>query len=307
MYKFIINPHSRSGLGGKVWSQLEEVLKERGISYEVYFTKYQRHASKMVKELTADGKEHTIIMLGGDGTVNEILNGITDLSKVTLGYIPIGSSNDFARYFGHASDPMQALEVILEPKKYAMMNVGVLTYRDGERRKRFAVSAGIGFDAGVCHQVVVSKLKILLNKLHMGKLVYVGVALSQMMALKPGKMKVILDDGNEQCYERAYFATAMNHPYEGGGFKFCPKADPCDNVMDVTVIADVSKLKALCLLPTAFFGWHTLARGVYTFRCREAVFESEKPLPVHTDGEPVYLQKKIQAELEPDRVRLIIG
>lgn len=307
MYTFIINPHSRSGLGGKVWIQIEKVLKEREISYEVYFTKYQRHATKMVKELTGDGKEHTIIMLGGDGTVNEILNGITDLSKVTLGYIPIGSSNDFARYFGHVSDPLQALEVVLNPKKYAMMNVGILTYRDGERRKRFAVSSGMGFDAGVCHQVVVSTLKIILNRLHLGRLTYVGVALSQMMALKPGKMTIVLDDGTEQSYERVYFTAAMNHPFEGGGFKFCPKADPCDDVMDVTVIADISKLKVLCLLPTAFKGWHTRVKGVHTFRCRKAVFESEKPLPLHTDGEPVYLQKRIQTELEPDKVRLIIG
>lgn len=307
MYTFITNPHSRSGLGGKVWEQLEGILKEREIPYQIAFTKYQRHASRLVKEITSDGKEHTIVMLGGDGTVNEILNGITDLSKVTLGYIPIGSSNDFARYFKHPADPVQALERILNPKEYSMMNVGMLTYRNGERRRRFAVSTGMGFDAGVCHQAVISKMKILLNRLHLGRLTYVGIALSQMMSLKPGRMSVCLDDGEPMHYERVYFAAAMNHPYEGGGFKFCPKADPCDDLLDVTVIADISKLKVLCLLPTAFGGWHTGIRGVYTYTCRRAVFESERALPVHTDGEPVFLQRKIQAELEPEPVRLITG
>lgn len=307
MYTFITNPNSRSGLGGKVWGQIEKILKDRDIPYQILFTQYQRHASQYVRELTSDGEEHTIVILGGDGTVNEVLNGITDLSKVTLGYIPIGSGNDFGRYFKHSADPVQALEIILNPKKYAMMNVGVMTYRDGERRKRYAVSTGIGFDAGVCHQVVISKLKVILNKLHLGKLTYVGVALSQMMALKPGKMGIRLDDGETIFYERAYFATAMNHPYEGGGFKFCPKADPGDDVLDVTVVAGLSKLKVLCLLPTAFKGWHVRFRGIYTYTCRQVTFESERPLPVHTDGEPVFLQRKMWAGLEPDKVRLIIG
>lgn len=307
MYTFITNPNARSGLGRKVWDQIEQILREKEVLYEVYFTKYQRHATRIVRELTEDGKDHIIIILGGDGTVNEVLNGIKNFSKVTVGYIPIGSSNDFARYFKHDYDPLPAVEQILNPKKYAMINVGAMTYHDGERKRRFAVSCGMGFDAGVCHQAVVSRVKLLLNKLHLGKLTYVGIALSQMAAMRPGRIKVTLDDGEPIFHERAYFATAMNHPYEGGGFKFCPKADPCDDILNITVIAGLPKLKALFLLPTAYKGWHTIFKGVYTYTCRKAVFESDRPLPLHTDGEPVFLQRRIQAELEADKVRLIVG
>ena len=90
MYIFITNPNARSGQGARVWSEVEKLLKGRDISYQVYFTKCQRHATRIVREITADGKEHTIVALGGDGTVNEVLNGIKELSKVTFGYIPIG-------------------------------------------------------------------------------------------------------------------------------------------------------------------------------------------------------------------------
>lgn len=307
MYIFIVNPNARSGLGGRVWDKVENILKNREVAYEVHFTRYQRHASRIVKEITADKEEHMIVILGGDGTVNEVLDGLRELSKVTLGYIPIGSSNDFARYFGHPYAPEQALDVILNPRKYAMINVGLLTYREGERKRRFAVSAGLGFDAGICHCAVVSRLKKFLNRIHLGKLTYVGIALAQMLALKPGRMTVRLDDEEPVSYEQVYFATAMNHPYEGGGFMFCPKADPGDDWMNVTVIAGISKLKVLFLLPTAYKGWHTVFRGVYTYVCRRAVFESERPLPVHTDGEPVFLQRKVYTELEPEKVRLIIG
>ena len=97
MYLFIVNPNSRSGLGRKVWNEVEVVLKEQNIDYQVFFTKYQRHAIQIVESLTSDGQEHTLVVLGGDGTIGEVLTGIVHPEKITLGYIPIGSGNDFAR------------------------------------------------------------------------------------------------------------------------------------------------------------------------------------------------------------------
>lgn len=92
MYTFITNPNARSGLGIQMWKSIELVLKEKNILYEVFFTKYQHHATKIVRQITADHEPHTIIVLGGDGTINEVISGIVDLAKVTLGYIPIGSN-----------------------------------------------------------------------------------------------------------------------------------------------------------------------------------------------------------------------
>ena len=97
MYTFIVNPNARSGLGKKVWGNLESILKKRNVPYEVYFTKYQKHATKVTSKITSDGENHVVVALGGDGTVNEVVNGIQDFEKTFFGYIPIGSSNDFAR------------------------------------------------------------------------------------------------------------------------------------------------------------------------------------------------------------------
>lgn len=305
MYTFITNPNARSGLGKKVWNELEQILKEREVSYEVHFTKYQRHATQIVRDLTSDGREHTIIILGGDGTVDEVVNGIKDLSKVTLGYIPIGSSNDFARFFGFGSTPAQTLQNILDSSETISMDIGCITYHNGEKTKRFAVSAGAGFDAAVCHQSMTSRIKTALNKLHLGRLTYVGIALTRLLALKPCTVHVSIDGREEVSYKKTYFVTAMNHPYEGGGFKFCPDANPCDGKLNITIIAGLSKLKVLFLLPTAFKGWHTLFKGVYTFTCDHFRIRSEHALPIHTDGEYVPYSDTMTASLEPETVKLI--
>lgn len=304
MYIFIINPHARSGLGHTVWNELEPILKKRNISYNAYFTKYQKHATELAQEITSDGEAHTLIALGGDGTVNEVINGIIDFDKTILGYIPIGSSNDFARSLNIPSAPKDALELILSPHSIRPLNTGTLNYQD--HKKRFAVSTGIGFDAAICHEAMVSKLKIALNKFHLGKFTYAGISLHRLLLTTPQKMIVTLDQKTEISFSSAYFAAIMNHKYEGGGVKFCPDAHPDDNMLDVIVVSDVSKLKILALLPTAFAGWHTHFNGVHIYRCRHVHICTERALPVHTDGEPVFLQRSISVSCDAKMLQVII-
>lgn len=305
MYTFIVNPNARTGLGLKMWRKIESALKERGVKYASYLTKYQAHASSIARRVTSEPGIHTIVILGGDGTINEVINGIVDLSKVTLGYIPIGSSNDFARSMGLSTEPLSALEHILAPQKYAGINTGILEC--GEKKRCFAVSAGIGFDAEVCHRLPFSRLKPILNRIFLGKLSYVGVALQSLMLQSPKKMSVTLDSGKTISYDKVYFAAVMNQRYEGGGFMFCPKADPCDGFLDIFIAEGLPKLKILFLLPTAFFGKHTRFSGIHTYRCRRADIKSAVSLPIHTDGEPVLSQNNISAYLAPQKIRLIIS
>lgn len=302
-YHFIVNPNARTGLGRAVWNELEPVIKERGIEYDVFFTEYQRHATKKVREITGDNCEHTIIALGGDGTVDEVVCGICDFSKVTLGYIPIGSSNDFARELHIPTAPLDALELILSATYTQNMDVGVLKCKGIV--KNFAVSSGIGFDAAVTYQALTSPFKKFLNKLGLGKLTYVGIALKELFFCTPQTFRLTLDDKEPMVFENAYFATAMNHPYEGGGFRFCPTAKTNDGILDVIIVSNLPKLKILLLLPTAFYGKHIHFRGVNTYKCRTMSVQTEHPLPVHTDGESCGFQTEITASLDSGQLRVI--
>lgn len=305
IYHFIVNPRARSGLGEMLWKQLEPELRRKRIEYQIHLTTKKKDAGKIVSEITQDGLEHRLVVLGGDGTLNEVLSGITSLEKVTLGYIPIGSSNDFARGTGISGDPLEALERILSAKKVEKMDIGVLK-REG-KEKRFAVSAGIGFDAAVCHEVCVSKWKRVLNLLKLGKLSYAVVALHRIIKDQPVHLELTMEDGKTQVFEKTYFAAFMNLPYEGGGFKFCPDASETDGMLDLMVVSNLSKLKILCLLPTAFSGNHTRFKGVTILRCRSAKVKTDRALPLHTDGEPSFLCKEIEVSLEEEKLNVIVG
>lgn len=303
MYTFIVNPHARSGLGQKVWNELETILKKRNVNYEVYFTKYQKHATKITSQVTSDGDEHTVVALGGDGTVNEVVNGIDDFDKTILGYIPIGSSNDFARGLSLPTDPVKALQNILACPHLHEMNIGELHYKN--KKRRFAVSSGIGFDADICHEAVVSHVKFFLNKLKLGKLTYVCIALHRLFVTKPCTVTVTIDRQNPISFPATYFVALMNNKYEGGGVKFCPQAKNNDDKLDVLVAANVPKLKVLCLIPLALFGWHTPFKGVHIYTCKHIDIHAEQAMPVHTDGEPIFLQHDVSANCLPQKIRVI--
>ena len=202
MYYVIVNPASKSGQGCAIWNRLRQIFEEREIPYNVLFTKGTGHVTRAVAKLTApddSGRKKLpikLIILGGDGTMNEALQGIHDFSKVLLGYIPTGSSNDLARDLQLPKDPAVILQTILEGKYVRSMDLGLLTYTDvseesampgdihASSQRFFAVSSGIGFDAAVCEEANSSRFKKLLNKLKLGKLTYLAVALRQLIKSK---------------------------------------------------------------------------------------------------------------------------
>lgn len=296
MYYIIINPASRSGKGAKLWAAIEPILKEKNITYKSYFSERTGHVSELVRNLSASvlteskNEPLKLIVLGGDGTINEALQGITDFDRTQIGYIPTGSSNDLARDLKMETAPGTVLERILSCEQPFLMDVGCLTYQNqsGEEKIRYyAGSCGIGYDAAVCEESGISKFKVIFNKIGLGKLTYLAIALKQLLATKKVSCTFTLDNQETITLPKFFFLAFMQHRYEGGGFMFCPDADYQDGILDICAVGNVPKWKVLIALPTAFKGKHYMFQGVDNHKASTISLKASAPLWVHTDGEVV--------------------
>ena len=306
MYYFIVNPNSRSGRGRFIWNEIHQQLMLRGVDFQYCLTRYSGHATEIASKaclLGTASKPVYIIALGGDGTIHEVLTGITDFDRVVFGYIPTGSGNDFCRSMGLPFDPMESLEYILKAEHIGHMDIPYLLR--GNKKSRFGISTGMGFDAGVCQEVLATPFKKIFNRLGLGKLIYLFIALKQLIFISPGKMTLNLDHDKSVSYDHVYFTAVMNQKYEGGGFKFCPAASPSDGYLDIIVVDGLSKPRVLLCLPTAFFGKHTHFHGIHIFRCKEVTIHSDVTLPVHKDGESAGLMNDFSASMESQQINII--
>ena len=290
MYHVIINPASRSGKSKNIWNELETVLRDHHVEYTVHFTKKEGDAKQITAILTQTQGEDTcdLMVMGGDGTLNEVLQGICDFSKVTVSYVPLGSSNDFARDYGLKGTPVKRLEHVLTKSDEYRTDIGCAKIREENGSfsdHYFAVSAGIGYDAAVCAEVNRSRLKPILNRIGLGKTVYLAVALRQLIKTRDIPCRLILKDDQEILMRRFLLSACMNHRYEGGGFMFAPDADAEDGILDMCVVNQISKLKILRVLPTAFQGKHVKYKEVHMYRSKEIRIMTDEPMYVHVDGE----------------------
>ncbi len=318
MYYIIVNPASKSGRGAKIWEEIEPVLLKRAIPYKVYFSKKAGDVANETKRLSQLNEPINLIILGGDGTMNEAVQGMNPLSNFTVGYIPTGSSNDLARNLKIPKEPLLALEKILDGESTVLMDIGLLQYESippqatrleelgTSRSRRFVVSCGIGFDAAVCAESVSSSIKKFCNQIGLGKLTYMGIALKQLLTAPKTSCELWLDDSTEPIYlDKFIFVASMNHRFEGGGFMFCPDADYTDNILDLCVVGNVSKPTILCALPFAFKGQHYRFKNVDAKRASKVKIRTGSPMWVHTDGESKTQADCICITLANDKLRII--
>ena len=308
MYHFIINPKSRSERGIKIWHLVKEELdKKEEVSYTFHITRYPNHATELAKEIcnTYSGIKN-IIVLGGDGTVNEVINGITDFNDVLLGYIPSGSSNDLARSLKLPKDPIKNLENILSPSRFQYVDMGLINSSDSNYSRLFAVSSGIGFDAAICEETFHSRLKLFLNRYGLGKLTYILICLKQLTSCRFMNGTVTIDGGRPQIFKKILLITSMIHKYEGGGMQIAPAADPYDGQLSVCIVFGASRLRVLTVLPFLLFGKHIHFKGVVTFNCSSLTIWIDKQSWVHIDGECPGTFTQLTASCITNQLRVIV-
>lgn len=296
MYHFIVNPTACSGKTKRLWQQVEGILTKENIDYEVHIPASGSEVTGLVREMTREpeGDVH-IVVVGGDGTLHDVLQGIVDFGHTKLSCIRTGSGNDFARNMGISKNVKRTLDHILYEPEEMLLDYGIAEYTSGELvSHRFIISSGMGYDADICEEVSRSRLKETLNRLHLGKLVYLAIGVKQIFSRTSPKAVVQMDDGTEISVPQMFFTVGMIHEKEGGGVPFCPHADPTDGLLNVCLVEGMSKCKLMLAVMLVYLKKHLLFQHITEHRCRRIYIRAEKPQWFHMDGEtPCQIQELV--------------
>lgn len=308
MYYFIVNPNAGCGRGLAVWNDTKKYLHKKNIEYEAYLTAEKGDARRKSRELTESFRGPLyLVTVGGDGTINEVVDGAILRSDVVFGFIPAGSGNDLTKGLGLSSGIRRSVRRALCDGRIDKLDYGVISCGDEDRGciRRFAVSAGIGFDAAVCHSIIEGREQGRTSLLNRGKLGYLFTGIREFISTKPVKGYIILDDSKKVEFNHILFISAHICPFEGGGFRFAPSADPRDGELSVCVVSTRNKLKLIFALLRARGKSLRQKSGVRFYQCRELRIHTEKPLAVHTDGEDCMHQTDLTIRCIPGQLQMV--
>lgn len=286
MYYFIVNVSSRTGKAKKIWEKVQAELEKREIVYEAYLTEYKGHATELAQKLTAGVKKPvSLIVVGGDGTANEVLNGICDFKNTKVGLIPTGSGNDLGRGLGLSGTPEEQLDRILGKREIRQVDLGEVSWDQGAEKRIFAISSGIGLDAQVCKKALTARIKKVLNAIHLGSLTYVFLTVETLFTMKTAGAEIDYPDGRVADLNNMICTAAMNLPYEGGGVPMAPDASFTDGKLSICSISEIPKWRTFFCLPRLVMGKQ---EGIKGFRIKEEpefTIRLDKKMIVHADGE----------------------
>lgn len=286
---FIINPQAKNGYSQKVWKDIEEELQLGKHPYLAYFTKQRGHATQIAREIAAKVAEERIVIavIGGDGTLHEVVNGVIGYKNVALGFIPAGSGNDFGRGFQFPKKPLLAYRTMTERLNLDPVFVDIGKIVDSHSKQTcFVNNMGAGFDALITKEANNSHLKKILNRFSLGGLIYAYLVIKKLFTYKRTDVLITIDEKSYH-YKDTWFVTVSNQQYYGGGMKIAPEASVIDGNLDVTVVHRLSRLKFLLVFVSVFWGGHVKFKEVDTFQGKYITLESNEPLYVHADGENI--------------------
>lgn len=299
----IINPKAGKQRLRRDWIKMYRTLKRAEIEFQVWTTQYAGHATEIARHLVERGFRNLLIV-GGDGTINEVVNGIytstiEDKSSVSIALIPYGTGNDWARYWGLYKSKRKMSDRFYRPNQ-VKVDLGCLTYYvDGEKHKRYFLNGmGVGFDAQVCF------LTDRLKRIYGGHAwVYYLSLVITLFTWKPSRMQLIYDD---DAIEEDVFTIAVgNGCYSGGGIKQVP-ADPTDGVFHTNVVPRLTWKILSTIVGFLLRGelWNHPACTMKT--TKRFKIKNRQSLLIETDGIMIDGHGPYTAEIIPSALNMIV-
>jgi diacylglycerol kinase (ATP) len=279
--KFIVNPVAGAGRSGREWPRIMDLFRGNELRFEYDITEAPGHAIELAREAATNGYD-MVVSVGGDGTINEIVNGLYasgNIREATLGIISTGTGSDYIRTVGVPRRRDEACRRLLSPRK-RLVDIGVVEYTDrGHRQERLFVNfAGFGFDAEIVRRTT-RQFKSL------GAMPsYLLGVLTTLVFYRNRDISIRLDG---ELLDMRVCTVIMNNGRYGGGSMFtAPHADLADGLLDVLIVGDLSKPDLLWSIPRIYKGTHLTHPKVTMKKAREIEVSSASPgTQLQADGE----------------------
>ena len=279
----IVNPNAGRGKGQKDWTTISALLTRYNLVYESRFTQSRRHAVSLAQQGIENGFRK-IIVVGGDGTMNEVVNGIftqtaCPTTDIVLSMITVGTGNDWGKMFSIPLDYERAIRVIKEGK-IRLQDTGVVYYYHGIRREKryFLNIAGLGFDA-----VVVRRTNLQKDKGHSGKAIYLINLLKSLILYRHTATEVEID-GNKIQHDVFTISIGIGR-YSGGGMRQTPNAIPDDGLFDITIIKKIRKGDIIMSLKKLYDGSILDHPKISGYTGKDILIDSDPLIHLEADGE----------------------
>ena len=295
----ILNPTAGRGAGARLSGRIARCLESHGVEFELATTRGPGHATELARDAAATGCA-SVVAVGGDGTANEVLNGLYQAPNgqqgTALGVVPIGTGNDFAFSSGVPLDVEDACQVIARGES-KLLDLGWVQ-ADGEEPRYFGNGVGIGFDAIV--NIESRKVQ------HLRGFLLYFVALLRTLAVYYAAPRTWLRVDDAEMEGPLILISIMNGHRIGGGFYTTPDSQMDDGLLDLCVGHKVGRLRMVGFVPQLMTGTHTGDRKVTMMQGQKVTVVSEMPWAAHVDGEIYGVgARHYEIELFPQRLRLL--
>jgi diacylglycerol kinase (ATP) len=295
---FLVNPASDNGVTGRRWPELAHRAAGLGLSGETLLSTGPGHISTLAEQAARDGAD-LVVAVGGDGTINETVDGLMRAGAATeLATIPLGTGMDFGRTYGIPSRFEDAVRIALDGKTRTI-DIGRVSYQQwsGEDAVRHFVNVGsVGMSAAVAQRANG------MSKALGGKATFFYALTRVFFEWQNTDVSVQLDDAMRR-EGRMHDVIVANGQFHGGAMKLAPHASPDDGLFDVVLIGDVTKVDFMTTAPKLYKGTYLEHPKVEHLRSRSVAVNAPERLPIELDGEQVGTTP-VRFEIVPQALRV---
>jgi YegS/Rv2252/BmrU family lipid kinase len=279
----VVNPVAGGGKVSKEWHKIEQLLISRQFPFTARFTETRNHATEIAREAIAAGCRR-IVVVGGDGTLNEVANGILSQAQcpsdeISLAMIPVGTGNDWGRMYHIPDQYTKAVDTILAGRTI-LQDAGMIDFHEGDQQESryFVNTAGLGFDARVVQTTNQQK-----EKGRTGKALYYLNLIENLVDYHAKTIEVEVDG---KLLNHQIFTISIGiGKYSGGGMQQTPKAIPDDGLLDITLIKSMSKGEIILNLKKLYDGSLLSHPKIIGLQGKIVRVKSDFAIPVEADGE----------------------